>query len=219
MERARRKKLDARRTRSATRGFTLVELLTVITIMAVLVTLLLGAVQSVRRIVAAKATTEIFEALDAALQEYYRDWGSYPWSDTSVGDYVQVDLTSANSDYAAVKDLTPAETLNAAILYVALTTRSRHGPYFRGGASAAITKGPSTAPYYVFKDGWGRMIYYMAPAVAQNRTRSPALQWAPPPPPADSAPLVPNTRPPVLESLGPDEFNDADNMVNYGQLE
>jgi prepilin-type N-terminal cleavage/methylation domain-containing protein len=221
MERARRKKLDACRTRSANRGgFTLVELLTVITIMAVLVTLLLGAVQSVRRYVAAKATTEIFEALDAALQEYYRDWGSYPWSDTSVGgDYLQVDLTSANSDYAAIKDLTPAENRNAAILYVALTTRQRHGPYFRGGVSAANTmKTPTTgAVYHVFRDGWGRMIYYMAPTVAQNRARSGGQQWNPPTDMSVNPDL--KTMPPVLESPGPDEFNDSDNMVNYGQLQ
>jgi len=215
MERARRMKLDARRTRSATRGFTLVELLTVITIMAVLVTLLLGAVQSVRRFVAAKATTEIFEALDAALQEYYHDYGSYPWADASAGGDYAVDLTSANSDYAAVKDLTPDETRNAAILYIALTTRSRHGPYFRGGVSAAITM---KAGYHVFRDGWGRMIYYMAPSVANARTRSPAtLKWAPPT--DTSVTPTPSMMPPVLESLGPDEFNDADNMVNYGQLQ
>ena len=229
MERARRIKLDARRTRSATRGFTLVELLTVITIMAVLVTLLLGAVQSVRRYVAAKATTEMFEALDAALQEYYRDWGSYPWYKTD-GDYGLVDMTSANSDYAAVKNLTPDETRNAAILYIALTTRQRHGPYFRGGVSAAITKKTSTgAIYHVFMDGWGRMIYYMAPSVANAeavappdgivQARSGGEQWKPPPRPDDSATPDPSTMPPVLESLGQDEFNDADNMVNYGQLE
>ena len=241
MERARRMKLDDRRltgaaplpfnpqsairnpqwrgrTRSATRGFTLVELLTVITIMADLVTLLLGAVQSVRRHVAANATTEIFEALDAALQEYYRDYGSYPWSDNTVGeDYVQVDLTNDTSPYKAIASVTPAENLNAAILYVALTTRERHGPYFRGGVSAAITM---KAGYHVFMDGWGRMIYYYAPPLATNvnrRTPPSSLRWAPPTDP--SVTPTPNTMPPVLESLGPDEFNDADNMVNYGQLE
>ena len=235
MERARRMKLDDRRltgaaplpfnpqwhgrTRSATRGFTLVELLTVIAIMAVLVTLLLGAVQSVRRNVAAKATTEMFEALDAALQEYYRDYGSYPWADGSAGgDYAAVDLTNDTSPYKAIASV-PADNLNAAILYVALTTRERHGPYFRGGVSAAITM---KAGYHVFMDGWGRMIYYYAPPVASDvnrRTPSSSLHWTAPSTPENSAAPVPNTMPPVLESLGPDELNDADNMVNYGQLE
>jgi prepilin-type N-terminal cleavage/methylation domain-containing protein len=208
------------RSKAGQRGFTLIELLTVITIMAILVTLLLGAVQSVRRHVATKATTEIFEALDAALQEYYRDYGSYPWADGSVGgDYAAVDLT--NDPYKAIASVTPAENLNAALLYVALTKRERHGPYFRGGASAAMTKkttGATPQTYYVFMDGWGRMIYYMAPSAANVRTRSPAaLQWAPP----TDASVTPtlNMMPPVLESLGSDEFDDADNMVNYGQLQ
>jgi prepilin-type N-terminal cleavage/methylation domain-containing protein len=212
MERARRMKLEARRTRSATRGFTLVELLTVITIMAVLVTLLLGAVQSVRRYVAAKATTEMLEALDAALQEYYHDYGSYPYGSAD-GDYAAVTLT--NDPYTAIPSDLSGDNLNAAILYIALTTRSRHGPYFRGGVSAAITM---KAGYHVFRDGWGRMIYYMAPTEANSRTRSPAtLKWAPPTDTSVTPTL--NMMPPVLESLGPDEFNDADNMVNYGQLQ
>ena len=202
--------------RARNRGFTLIELLTVISIMAILVTLLLGAVQSVRRVIATKATTEMFEAIDAALKAYYDDWGSYPWSATD-GDYAKVDLTSDTSPYKAIATV-PAGNLNAAILYVALTTRSRHGPYFRGGVSAANAMKTSTgAVYYVFRDGWGRMIYYMAPSAAQNRVRSPARQWTPPTDTSVTPTL--NTMPPVLESLGPDEFNDSDNMVNYGQLQ
>jgi len=62
-----------------TRGFTLVELLTVVAIIAILMSLVVGAFTSVRARYQRDATLEVFRAIEAALQQYYSDWGMYPW--------------------------------------------------------------------------------------------------------------------------------------------
>jgi prepilin-type N-terminal cleavage/methylation domain-containing protein len=177
------------------RGFTLVELLTVVAILGILVTLTVGAVQGIQKNVARRATEEIFAALDAALQRYYDDWGKYPYHVAVTGEfYGQVAV-----DYVPLTTTTaPASTLQQrrnAMLYAALTMNQRKGPYFRGGMSQAqprkITVAGVIKVYYVFVDGWGNEVNYLPGTQAVPDTPSPAV--------TDTASV-----PPILESRGAD---------------
>jgi len=165
------------------RGFTLIELITVIAILGILVTLTVGAVQGVRTYVSRRATQELFAALDAALQRYYDDWGKYPYNATTGGE----DFGNVNADYKPLTGV--GQTQLNAMLYAALNMTLRNGPYFKGSvAQAQLRSGTSGKPYYVFVDGWGRDIRYLPDAISN------------PPPVA----------PPVLESSGADPGDDAD---------
>lgn len=173
------------------RGFTLIELITVVAILGILVTLTVGAVQGVQKHVARRATEEIFAALDAALQRYYDDWGKYPY---------HLDLAATSEYYGWVhKDYAPLGTAAAnqasrnAVLFAALTMTQRHGPYFRGAVSQAQPrKVPSTTKvYYVFVDGWGNDVNYLPGTPTAPNTPVPAATLA-------------ASVPPILESRGAD---------------
>lgn len=187
------------------RGFTLVELLTVVAIMSILVMLSVGAIQGARNHIARKATLELFTALDAALQQYYGDWGKYPWDDSAtLGAAFTADYGMVASDYLPLATKTPkvpagAETTQEkrdAMFYAAMTMTQRHGPYYRGATTAARPRKTTTGEtYLVFVDGWGRKILYGTPA-------TPATGQSPVP---------------LLKSLGADEFSAADDIVNQKQ--
>jgi prepilin-type N-terminal cleavage/methylation domain-containing protein len=174
------------------RGFTLVELITVIAILGILVTLTVGAVQGVRNNAARKATEEIFSALDAALQRYYDDWGKYPYISTT-GDFGVVDWTN-QEEYKFLRDISNSQMKANATLFAALTVNRRRGPYFRGGITQAKifkTQDFGGKPYRAFTDGWGREISYVPGGTI--------------------------TSPPRLESLGANDDPTAltDNMRNW----
>lgn len=60
------------------RGFTLIELMVVISIIGLLVTLLVPVVSSARQIAAKAATTDIIKRLSMGLEAYKGDFGEYP---------------------------------------------------------------------------------------------------------------------------------------------
>jgi prepilin-type N-terminal cleavage/methylation domain-containing protein len=199
------------------RGFTLIELITVVSILGILVMLTVGAVQGVRSNVSRSATQEIFSALDAALQRYYEDWGKYPHlSATDEFFGVVAPGTSVKEDLRPLGTST-SQAANNAMLYAALTMTQRKGPYFRGATSQArpmkVGTGASAKSYFVFVDGWGREILYMTPAIAKTRSRTNAGQWK-----ADPSNAGITGTAPVLESMGADEGTDSDNLFNYGGL-
>lgn len=171
---------------SRPRGFTLVELITVVAILGILVTLTVGAVQGIQHYVARKATEEIFAALDAALQRYYDDWGKYPETVAVTVDSV---YGQVNATYAPLPTTYPQNARDA-MLYAALTMRQRGGPYFRGGQSQAGAFRSGTTPYRAFVDGWGREIRYKPDPASLGSTLPSDLQSS--------------TKPPLLQSLGAD---------------
>ena len=183
------------------RGFTLVELLTVVAILSILVMLSVGAIQGARNLIARKATLELFAALDAALQQYYGDWGKYPWDDSALGSAFQADYGQVTGDYLPLASKAPkvpagTETTQEkrdAMFYAAMTMTLRHGPYYRGAATAARQRKTTTGEtYLVFVDGWGRKVLYSTPA-ALVAGQSPA---------------------PLLKSLGADEYSVDDDIFN-----
>jgi prepilin-type N-terminal cleavage/methylation domain-containing protein len=184
------------------RAFTLVELLTVIAIIAILMSLVVGAFTGTKGRVARENTGLMFRALESALQAYYRDWGAYPY-------FVEV-LMKVNDKDERVMDrvsdtLIPpggSEDLEAmGILYAALNARMRNGPYMPGSSSQTVeimvSTGGRAYPVMVYADGWGRPIMYGPPLPAPNPTDG-------------SRPTLPR-----LESRGGDEFDKGDNLKNY----
>jgi prepilin-type N-terminal cleavage/methylation domain-containing protein len=209
-------------------GFTLVELLTVIAIMAVLISLVVGAFTGVKNRVARENTILMFRALESALKRYYDDWGVYPWFQDikcTVPDPLNPNTKVPIMDKADLASLPPdsvGKGLQAtALLYTALNSRKRNGPYLPGSSTQAIEKkipvGDVTYRFLLYVDGWGRPIMYGPPGKNNN---------APPDPNAVTVLLVvmDSTRStmPRLESRGGDEFdkkvdkNDkGDNLSNY----
>lgn len=207
-------------------GFTLVELLTVIAIMAVLISLVVGAFTGVKNRVARENTILMFRALEGALKRYYDDWGAYPWllevqytvseplKDTQVTIMNKADPTFLPPESYAGKG-----SRATALLYTALNSRQRSGPYLPGSSAQAIQKeikaGNITYTFLMYADGWGRPIMYGPPGKNNNSE-----------PPLNTALLVDmdSTRStmPRLESRGGDEFENkadkydkGDNLSNY----
>ncbi|MBE3097892.1 MAG: type II secretion system protein [Planctomycetes bacterium] len=187
------------------RGFTLVELLTVVAILGILVMLSVGAIQGARNHIARKATLELFTALDAALQQYYGDWGKYPWDADPPGQF-QADYGKVANDYLPLLSDAPkvassevAQEKRDAMFYAAMTMTQRHGPYYRSAATAARQRKTSKGnSYLVFVDGWGRKVVYGTPAT----------------------PAVGQSPAPLLKSLGAVEFGEysaADDIFNQKQ--
>jgi prepilin-type N-terminal cleavage/methylation domain-containing protein len=200
-------------------GFTLVELLTVIAIMAVLISLVVGAFTGVKNHVARKNTILMFRALEGALKRYYDDWGAYPWFDQDVKCTVS-DPTNLKGptdvtimDKADITLLPPSTSTGlkaTALLYAALNVRVRSGPYLPGSSTQCIekkiTEGGRTFTFMAYADGWGRPIMYGPPGKNKDPVPNTTLLVD-----MDST----RSTMPRLESRGSDEFNKEDNIKNY----
>ncbi len=153
-------------------GFTLVELLTVMGILAILLALVIGAAQGIRQHAARTETESTIAAIEAGLAKYFDDWGKFPWWRTPSGQNraIMGEVRTRRSGeegptYAPLdsgdKDKgDPA----AACLYAALAMDERNGPYYKGAGGNTKTFPLGRGQYFtVFVDGWGRPIHYFEP--------------------------------------------------------
>jgi len=172
--------------RSGARAFTLVELVTVMGILAILVTLIVGAAQGLHDRAARNTTVRILAVLDAALQRYYDDWGKFPWyKEERDADLAELMGPVAGAlDPDAEPSYCPVlrapqdagmETKVGAMLYAALNMRERNGPYISSGAGNVKVVRLKSSQYRscrVYVDGWGRPIHYFQP---QGDAKAPLL--------------------------------------------
>jgi prepilin-type N-terminal cleavage/methylation domain-containing protein len=179
-------------------GFTLVELLTVVTILAVLVGLVVGAMVGVKNAQSYQATRIMLEALDGALQRYYEDFGKYPYYTTSTNNTNYGFIGTGNMPFPS-SGTSATEDAAEAALYAALTTTARKGPYITGGTQAVLKRVGATIKYFIFTDGWGRKIRYTWDKASNAY-------------PGANGPTV---VPPRLTSDGPNEAITDDDVTNY----
>ncbi len=177
-------------------GFTLVELLTVVGILAVLMALVMGAARGIRQHAARKETLATFKSLEAGLSKYYDDWGKFPYCWSTGDDSLMGEVAR---EYKPISGVGRDQDSSAA-LYAAMTMQERNGPYCIGAGGNVKTFPAGTFDYKAFVDGWGRAIKYCRP-----RTEGAGLE-----------------RPfPLLMSEGPKKDMDGvpetfeDNLFNY----
>ena len=145
------------------RGFTLVELITVVAILGILVTVAIGSWLGLKDHQCRAQTVQMFQTLDAALAKYYEDWGKYPaptGAISTTSDFAAVAQSTSLPPYLNLRTASGADD-NEGVLYAALTLKVRHGPYYKGGVTSTLRKTRADGTgYTLFADGWGRKINY-----------------------------------------------------------
>ena len=172
------------RVRRGGRAFTLIELITVMAIMATLMAMIVGVVPSIQDAWRARITRTRLLAVVAALQAYAEDYNDkYPWTADDVSTRDVTTTTGLNEK----KVLFPAEHYPSsgwqyyeeAILYAALTSTLRRGPYYRAAGGQAVVRKDGTQEFNLLADGWERPILYeyepatvlLVRSVGKNGTR------------------------------------------------
>jgi len=165
------------RVRAGRRAFTLVELITVMAIMAILMAMIVGVAPRIQDAWRARLTRTRLLAVVAALQAYAGDYsGKFPYTedkdgimaDVTAAAILGVDLSSAPSTYG-VEGFTKAEV----VLYGALTSTRRRGPYYKGaGGQTVVRKGTGDTEFNLLADGWERPIRYEYSTVTGLLVRS-----------------------------------------------
>ena len=162
------------RLRRGGRAFTLVELITVMAIIATLMAMIVGVAPRIQDAWRARITRTRLLAVAAALQAYAEDYsGKYPWKDDT-GPMRDVTTTSGTG-FNEWSILFPAqvyptatwEYYEEAILYAALTSPLRRGPYYKAGGGQMVVRKDGTKEFNLFADGWERPIRYLEPQGSQ----------------------------------------------------
>ncbi|MCX5648387.1 MAG: type II secretion system protein [Planctomycetota bacterium] len=146
------------RVRRGGRAFTLVELITVMAIMAILMAMIVGVAPRIQDAWRARLTRTRLQTIVAALQAYAEDYsGKFPYTEDKDGIMAVVDAASLGINLSDV----PEEYKKEALLYAALTSARRHGPYYKGaGGQTVVRKGTGDKEFNLFADGWERPIRY-----------------------------------------------------------
>jgi len=145
------------------RAFTLVELITVMAIMAILMAMIVGVVPSIQDAWRAKITRTRLQAIVAALNSYAEDYGGkYPWT-VNIHPMMRNVPGSTGTGFNEGKVLFPETSPSSewdyyeeAILYAALTSSLRRGPYYQAGGGQTVVR----KEFNLFADGWERPILY-----------------------------------------------------------
>ena len=186
----------------AGRGFTLVELLVVMGIIAILVSLLFSAITGVMVAVRRAATANVINTLGVALDAFRNDWGVYPPSDDQHDKLTAADATDGKYGYYNLfLALTGPGQTGWGANYKVLGVAQNKGPFV--GGTCTEVKPPYFLPdkvaemMWMGSDGlmnhWGyadafkpsRPIFYFR----YEPTEDPAYDWNDNPPSTDTAPL------------------------------
>lgn len=132
-------------------AFTLVELLGVITIIGILAGLTLGAAGAVRRHGATSQAKSEIEALRAACERYYADFGFYP-SNVSANP----GGTFSPSQYVSAGQVLFTNLLGVNRWNISATNGAKR--YFEPKPNMVYTNNPSQVPYFI--DPWGNAYGY-----------------------------------------------------------
>ncbi|KPK97916.1 MAG: hypothetical protein AMK75_07155 [Planctomycetes bacterium SM23_65] len=167
------------RNRRGGRAFTLVELITVMAIMAILMAMIVGVVPRIQDAWRARITRTRLQAIVASLHSYAVDFdGKFPgppvWA-SGISPIRSVTTTVGVNELAILfPGGAPAsgwEYYQEAILYAALTSPLRRGPYYKGGGGQTVV-GKDGTRYNLFSDGWERPIRYEYIAATRLLVRS-----------------------------------------------
>jgi prepilin-type N-terminal cleavage/methylation domain-containing protein len=144
-------------------AFTLVELLAVITVIGILAGLTLGAAGAVRRHGATSQAKSEIEALRAACERYYADFGFYP-SNTSANP----EITWNPANYVDAGRVLYTNLLGVNRWNITATNGAKR--YFEPKVAMVYTNNASQAPYFI--DPWGNAYGYYS-----DSTNSPLI-WS-----------------------------------------
>lgn len=141
-----------------TKGFTLIEMLTVIAIIGILAGLIIPAATKARRDAAISKAKATISALETALSMYYTDYGAYPPSCIDASNQGNGNAFRSGASSIIGGDNTIAGDNN---LVDMLTLTTKGGPYMKFRAEDLLKTGTGTSTRYILKDPWGKAYIYV----------------------------------------------------------
>jgi len=138
-------------------------------ILAILMAMIVGVAPRIQDAWRARITRTRLLAVVAALQSYAGDYsGKYPWK-ADEGPMRNVTTTTGFNEWGVLFPGTPQVAPTSgwtegyyeeAILYAALTSATRRGPYYRAAGGQAVVRKDGTQEFNLLADGWERPILY-----------------------------------------------------------
>jgi len=145
-------------------------------IMATLMAMIVGVVPAIQNAWRARITRTRLLAVVAALHSYAEDYdGKYPWK-ADDGPMRNVITTTGFNErdvlFPAVKPSSSWEYYKEAILYAALTTPLRRGPYYKAAGGQTVVRKEGANEFNLLADGWERPILYEHSTTTELLVRS-----------------------------------------------